>query len=106
MMLHDGVLEFPVGRIRRGWCQIAEGYSKLLDGKEKIHVTIHDFMGQGGNDWHLYGGRERGACKTPTETLDVSFRTARWFVRKKAPGDSFTITDRSRIRRCSRTTSE
>jgi hypothetical protein len=45
-------------------------------------VTIHDFTGQGGNDWHLYGGREPGACKTPTETLDVSFRTARWFVRK------------------------
>ena len=36
----------------------------------------------GGGDWHLFVGRERGQCKTPRETIDVAFRTTRWFVRK------------------------
>jgi hypothetical protein len=46
-------------------------------------VTFHDFTSQGGDDWHLFVGRERGTCKTPAETLEIAFRTTRWFVRNK-----------------------
>ncbi|KQV81959.1 nuclear transport factor 2 family protein [Rhizobium sp. Root1220] len=75
-------MDNPIGGIRRGWDQIAEGYSKLFQGQVKVHVTFHDFTSQGGDDWHLFVGRERGTCRTPKETLDVAFRTTRWFVRK------------------------
>ncbi|MBX4959770.1 YybH family protein [Rhizobium lentis] len=76
-------MDNPIGGIRRGWGQIAEGYSKLFEGLAKVHVTFHDFTSQGGEDWHLFVGRERGVCRTATETLDVAFRTTRWFVRKQ-----------------------
>jgi hypothetical protein len=78
----DPSMDNPIGGIRRGWEQIAEGYSKLFKGQAKVHVTFHDFSSQGGGDWHLFVGRERGACRTARETLDVAFRTTRWFVRK------------------------
>ncbi len=75
-------MDNPIGGIRRGWNQIAEGYSRLFQGRAKVHVTFHDFTSQGGDDWHLFVGRERGICRTVEETLDVAFRTTRWFVRK------------------------
>lgn len=75
-------MDNPIGGIRRGWPQIAEGYSKLFDGPAKVNVTFHDFTSQGSDDWNLFVGRERGVCKTPSETLLVAFRTTRWFVRK------------------------
>ncbi|TAY98397.1 YybH family protein [Rhizobium leguminosarum] len=74
-------MDNPIGGIRRGWGAIAEGYSKLFEGHAKVQVTFHDFTGQGGEDWHLFVGRERGQCETLKETLDVAFRTTRWFIR-------------------------
>ncbi|MBY5485333.1 hypothetical protein E0H36_17825 [Rhizobium leguminosarum bv. viciae] len=78
----DPSMDNPIGGIRRGWDQIADGYSTLFKGKTKVQVTFHDFTSQGGDEWHLFVGRERGVCQTATETLDVAFRTSRWFVRK------------------------
>jgi hypothetical protein len=74
-------MDNPIGGIRRGWGAIAEGYSKLFEGHAKVQVTFHDFTSQGGEDWHLFVGRERGQCETLKETLDVAFRTTRWFIR-------------------------
>jgi hypothetical protein len=76
-------MDNPIGGIRRGWSEIAEGYSKLFGGFAKVNVTFHDFSSQGGSDWHLFVGRERGVCKTPAEALEIAFRTTRWFVRNK-----------------------
>ncbi|MGO6817839.1 YybH family protein [Rhizobium leguminosarum] len=75
-------MDNPIGGIRRGWDQIVDGYSKLFKGQAKVHVTFHDFTSQGADDWHLFVGRERGVCRTAKETLDVAFRTTRWFVRR------------------------
>ncbi|PZM14910.1 YybH family protein [Rhizobium tubonense] len=75
-------MDNPIGGIRRGWDQIAAGYSKLFQGRAKVHVTFHDFTSQGADDWHLFVGRERGSCGTAKETLDVAFRTTRWFIRR------------------------
>jgi len=75
-------MDNPIGGIRRGWSEIAEGYTNLFQGQAKVHVTFHDYTSQGGDDWHLFVGRERGTCKTPAQTLNVAFRTTRWFVRK------------------------
>jgi hypothetical protein len=75
-------MDNPIGGIRRGWPEIAEGYSKLFEGPANVNVTFHDFTSQGGADWHLFVGRERGACTTPAESLEIAFRTTRWFVRK------------------------
>src|SRR5687767_15957341 len=71
----------PIGGIRRGWPAIREGYSKLFDGPATVRVTFHDFTSQGGSDWHVFVGREKGTCRTPTGSLDLRFRTTRWFVR-------------------------
>jgi hypothetical protein len=75
-------MDNPIGGIRRGWDQIVDGYSKLFKGQAKVHVTCHNFTSQGADDWHLFVGRERGVCRTAKETLDVAFRTTRWFVRR------------------------
>lgn len=75
-------MDNPIGGIRRGWGAIAEGYSKLFNGPANVHVTFHDFSSQGGNDWHLFVGRERGSCVTAAERLEIAFRTTRWFVRQ------------------------
>lgn len=75
-------MDNPIGGIRRGWPEICEGYSKLFNGPAKVNVTFHDFTSQGGNDWHLFVGRERGVCRTPLDTLDIAFRTTRLFVRR------------------------
>ncbi len=73
-------MDNPIGGIRRGWPAIREGYLKLFGGAAAVQVAFHDFSSQGGNDWHLFVGRETGTCKTPTMQLDVRFRTTRWFV--------------------------
>lgn len=46
-----------------------------------MNVTFYDFSSQGGSDWHLFVGRGKGACKTPSTTIDLHFRTTRWFTR-------------------------
>ena len=74
-------MDNPIGGIRRGWPAIREGYAKLFQGSARVTVTFHDFTSQGGGDWHLFVGREKGVCRTAAESLDVRFRTTRWFVR-------------------------
>lgn len=73
-------MDNPIGGIRRGWNEIAGGYAKLFDGAATVNVTFHDFTSQGGREWHLFVGRERGTCRTASDRLDVAFRTTRWFV--------------------------
>lgn len=77
-------MDNPIGGIRRGWDSIGEAYSKLFGGSAKVFVTFHDFTSQGDTNWHLFVGRERGICKTPSETLDLAFRTTRWFIKTSA----------------------
>jgi ketosteroid isomerase-like protein len=74
-------MDNPIGGIRRGWPAISEGYSKLFNGPASVQVTFHDFISQGGSDWHLFVGREKGVCKTPTASLDLRIRTTRWFIK-------------------------
>jgi hypothetical protein len=74
-------MDNPIGGIRRGWPTIREGYAKLFGGPASIRVTFHDFTSQGGDNWHLFVGREKGTCTTPQETIDLRIRTTRWFTR-------------------------
>lgn len=74
-------MDNPIGGIRRGWDAIREGYLKLFAGSAKVQVTFHDFTSQGGSDWHLFVGREKGVCTTADASLDLRFRTTRWFIR-------------------------
>src|SRR6266404_2311435 len=64
-------MDNPIGGIRRGWPAIREGYAELFDGPATVHVAFHAFTSQGGGDWHLFVGREKGLCKTPTVNLDL-----------------------------------
>ena len=57
-------MDNPMGGIRRGWQSISEGYLKLFGGPAVVQVTFHDFTSQGGDDWHLFVGREKGTCVT------------------------------------------
>src|SRR5688572_5047552 len=74
-------MDNPIGGIRRGWPTIREGYAKLFGGPASIRVTFHDFTSQGGDNWHLFVGREKGTCTTPQATIDLCIRTTRWFTR-------------------------
>ena len=74
-------MDNPMGGIRFGWQSIREGYLKLFGGPAIVQVTFHDFTSQGGHDWHLFVGRERGTCTAPGAKMDVRFRTTRWFTR-------------------------
>ena len=76
-------MDNPMGGIRRGWQSISEGYMKLFDGPAIVQVKFHDFTSQGGDDWHLFVGREVGTCTTPHQRMDVRFRTTRWFTRRR-----------------------
>ena len=74
-------MDNPIGGIRRGWPAIREGYSKLFDGPANVQVAFHDFTSQGGGDWHLFVGLERGVCKTPMVNLDLRIRMTLWFIK-------------------------
>ncbi|NKJ39975.1 nuclear transport factor 2 family protein [Rhizobium sp. SG570] len=74
-------MDNPIGGIRRGWPSIREGYAKLFGGKAKVRVAFHDFTSQGGDDWHLFVGRERGSCVTAGRSIELRIRTTRWFTR-------------------------
>lgn len=74
-------MDNPIGGIRRGWQAISEGYSKLFDGPAKVRVAFHDFTSQGGDDWHLFVGREKGTRETGDVILDLRIRTTRWFTK-------------------------
>lgn len=74
-------MDNPIGGIRRGWLSIREGYAKLFGGPATVTVAFYDFTSQGGSDWHLFAGREKGTCKTPALTLDLRIRTTRWFTK-------------------------
>ncbi|WP_349960430.1 nuclear transport factor 2 family protein [Rhizobium sp. ZPR3] len=74
-------MDNPIGGIRRGWPSIRDGYAKLFGGKAKVLVTFHDFTSQGGDDWHLFVGREKGSCVTADKSIELRIRTTRWFTR-------------------------
>lgn len=74
-------MDNPIGGIRRGWPAIRGGYEKLFNGRAPVRVTFHDFTSDGGDDWHLFVGREKGVCVVGDTTIDVRFRTTRWFVK-------------------------
>ena len=74
-------MDNPIGGIRRGWPAIREGYAKLFNGPARVDVAFHDFTSQGGDDWHLFVGRERGTCRTPDADIELRIRTTRWFTK-------------------------
>ena len=76
-------MDNPIGGIRRGWPSIREGYETLFRAPARVRVVFHDFSSQGDSDWHLFVGREKGQCQTPTATIDLHIRTTRWFIKSK-----------------------
>jgi hypothetical protein len=74
-------MDNPIGGIRLGWNAIREGYSILFEGKAEVKVAFEAHSSQGGKDWHLFVGRERGFCRTPEANLELRIRTSRLFVR-------------------------
>ncbi|PLZ03748.1 hypothetical protein CY652_05060 [Burkholderia sp. WAC0059] len=71
----------PIGGIRRGWTSIRDGYRTLFEGPARVSVAFYDFTSDGGDDWHLFVGREKGTCTVGGTTLDLRIRTTRWFVK-------------------------
>ena len=76
-------MDNPIGGIRRGWPAISQGYEKLFNGPARVRVEFHDFSSQGGEDWHLFVGREKGVCEVGGKTIELRIRTTRWFVKHK-----------------------
>lgn len=77
-------MDNPIGGIRRGWASIREGYEKLFHGPAEVKVTFHDVTSEGGADWHLFVGREKGICTVAGSTIDLRIRTTRWFVKSES----------------------
>lgn len=75
-------MDNPIGGIRRGWPTIRGGYERLFLGPARVNVEFYDFSSQGGQDYQLFVGRERGTCETSTSKLDLRIRTSRLFVRR------------------------
>lgn len=73
-------MDNPIGGIRRGSEEIAQGYGRLFGGPARVYVEFFDFSRQGGQGFHLFVGRERGWCETPTRRIDLRIRTSRLFV--------------------------
>lgn len=75
-------MDNPIGGIRRGWTEIRAGYHRLFSGPARVSVAFFDYTQQQGEDWALYVGREKGACKVDDASLELAIRTTRWFVKK------------------------
>ena len=76
-------MDNPIGGTRRGWPAIRDGYAKLFSGPATVRVAFHDFSAQGNNDYHLFVGREKGSCETPSVRIGLRIRTSRWFVKMR-----------------------
>lgn len=74
-------MDNPIGGIRRGWPAIRAGYQALFEGPARVQVAFHDFTSEGGDDWHLFVGREEGTCVLPDRTIPLRIRTTRWFAK-------------------------
>ncbi len=76
----DPSMNNPIGGIQRGWEAIAQGYRRLFEGPATVRVEFFDVTSQGGPDHHLFVGRERGTCVSPSGTLDLRIPTSRLIV--------------------------
>jgi hypothetical protein len=74
-------MDSPIGGIRRGWSSIRDGYQKLFSGPAKVLVSFHDFTSDGGEDWHLFVGREKGVCVIAGTRINLRIRTTHWFIK-------------------------
>ena len=74
-------MDNPIGGIRRGWPAIRSGYERLFNGPARVYVEFFDFTSHAGAGYHLFAGRERGFCETPSGKIDLRIRTSRLFVR-------------------------
>ena len=74
-------MDNPIGGIRRGWPAIRAAYQALFEGPARVQVAFYDFTSEGGDDWHLFVGREAGTCVLPDRTVSLRIRTTRWFVK-------------------------
>jgi hypothetical protein len=93
-------MDNPMGGIRRGWQSISEGYLKLLEGPANVQVTFYDFGSQGGDDWHLFVGREKDTCITPDVKWMFDFVRRGGSRGEAVPGASSITTDRSKSPDC------
>lgn len=76
-------MDNPIGGIRRGWPAIRVGYEKLFNGPARVLVTFHDYTSDGGADWYLFVGREKGLCCVGGACLELRIRTTRGFVKTR-----------------------
>ena len=93
-------MDNPMGGIRRGWKSISEGYMKLFGGPGIVQVTFHDFSSQGGDDWHLFVGREKARVSPSRQRW--RFDSVRHVGSRggAVSGGNCITTDRSRSREC------
>jgi len=75
------VMNNPIGGIRHGWRDIAEGYKRLFYGDTRITVELHEVYEISGPDCCQFIGRETGTCETRDQTLDLNIRTSRLYMR-------------------------
>jgi hypothetical protein len=75
----DVSMDNPLGGIRRGWEEIAEVYQRIFSGKGLVNVEFFDYTIHPFGETFLAVGRERGAYRDGITTLELKFRTSRWF---------------------------
>jgi len=76
----EASMDNPIGGIRRGWTQIAEGYKKIFGGKANVVVEFYDYSIHKTEKMFFATGRERGYFKTNEKEFALAIRTTRIFI--------------------------
>jgi hypothetical protein len=75
-----GLMNNPVGGIRRGWPEIRELYERIFASAASVRVEFYDYMTYLCETAFLATGRERGISQAPKAPLELTSRTSRFYV--------------------------
>lgn len=69
----------PIGGIKRGWEQIKDTYSRIMQGNIHVYVEFYDYTLQQHDTLFYVFGRERGYAKCAGQQIELAIRTSRVF---------------------------
>ncbi|MBL1277082.1 MAG: nuclear transport factor 2 family protein [Ectothiorhodospiraceae bacterium] len=77
----DASMSNPLGGIKRGWDDIKEVYQKIFNGPATVYVEFYDYSVCETDEMFVAVGRERGTLELNQQTIELSIRTSRTYLR-------------------------
>jgi len=71
----------PIGGMRRSWCEVHDGYQRIMTGPAVVYVEFYDYTWHLSDDMFYIAGRERGSMQIDGEKLPLHIRTSRIYRR-------------------------